>query len=176
MSDCSSCAAMREALEFYENVENWHRYHEGKRVYVHSDTPESFAVMDYGKRAKKALASTAGQQIVEENRRKDERIEELEKQKDGAYTERDRLVCALSKLWPSHLAFHDETDLFWEKDWRNIVCIHSPAGQLTWHIHDSELCWFGHLMETEGDWDGHTTEEKYRRLEALSPTKGAGKP
>ncbi len=93
-------------------------------------------------------------------------FEALEQQKDAAYAERDRLVAALSKVFPAHLARHEGAD--WEDGWRNIVCIHLPAGQATWHIHDSEMSWFGHLETTaEPHWDGHGTEEKYRRLQAL---------
>ena len=87
---------------------------------------------------------------------------------DQVYAERDRLVAALSKLLPSHLSRHEGDD--WEDDWRNIVCIHLPAGQATWHIHDSELPWFSHLLERDGHWDGHSTAEKYERLAKLSPS------
>ncbi len=38
---------------------------------------------------------------------------------------------------------------------------------MTWHIHDSEYGWFSHLQKSEGHWDGHSTEEKYKRLGAL---------
>jgi len=87
--------------------------------------------------------------------------------KDTAYAERDRLVAALSKCFPSHLVQHQGAD--WEDDWRNIVCIHLPTGHVTWHIHDSEVEWFSHLP-TDGlhHWDGHTTAEKYERLAALN--------
>jgi hypothetical protein len=94
-------------------------------------------------------------------------IDALRQAKDAAYEERDRLVCALSKLWPAHLARHSDSDTTWEDDWRWIVCIHSPVGQLTWHIHDAERPWFDYLDVREGDWDGHTTEDKYARLAAL---------
>lgn len=47
--------------------------------------------------------------------------------------------------------------------------------QITWHIHDFEIPLFDHLRYADGEertgfatktyqWDGHTTEEKYRRL------------
>lgn len=96
-------------------------------------------------------------------------IEELRKSKDLAYTERDRLVCALSKLFPSFLARHEDDP--WEDDWRWIVFVILPTGQASWHIHDSEREWFNHLPVRSGPnwWDGHTTEEKYRRLAALRP-------
>jgi hypothetical protein len=87
--------------------------------------------------------------------------------KDQAYAERDCLVSALSKTYPSHLCRHDGPD--WEDDWRNIVCIHLPTGQATWHIHDSELRWFGHLGREDAHWDGHSIKEKYERLAQLRP-------
>ncbi len=81
--------------------------------------------------------------------------------KDAAYHERDLLVALVSKLFPSHLARHEGE---WEDDWRNIVCVHLPTGQATWHIHDSELSDFAHLGLCAGHWDGHTTDEKYERV------------
>ena len=105
---------------------------------------------------------------------------ELEQSKNQAYKERDMLVCALSKIYPSFLTKHPKEDKTWEKDWRNIVVINIPVRrrigvypdfpedmQLTWHIHKSELKLFSHLEQGLNEWDGHTTEEKYRRLECL---------
>ena len=95
------------------------------------------------------------------------RLEEQTK-KDAAYRERDQLVCALSKLFPSSLERHPDTDTTWENDWRWIVFINLPTGQATWHIHDSELGLFGHLQRCTGaKWDGHTTPQKYERIAAL---------
>lgn len=86
--------------------------------------------------------------------------------KDTAYSERNRLVCALSKLFPSRLERHPDSDTAWEDDWRWIVFIDTPKGQASWHIHDSELAWFDHLKRTDGNsWDGHSTAEKYARIE-----------
>lgn len=85
-------------------------------------------------------------------------------ERDKVYAERNKLVCALSKLWPAHLAQHPASDTSWDPNWRNIVCIHSPVGQLCWHIMDSELPMFEHLALKANDWDGHTTEQKYERL------------
>ena len=97
-----------------------------------------------------------------------ERVEELEIQKDGAYTERDALVAALSKCFPSYLGRHPDGET-WDDDWRWIVFIDLPTGQASWHIHDSEVENFDHLGRGDDPWDGHTTEEKYARLAALSP-------
>lgn len=97
--------------------------------------------------------------------------DELIEAKDQAYKERNALVCALSKLWPSHFGIH-EGPADWDPQWRNVICIHAPApaGQLTWHIHDRELPAFSHLLTVErvNDWDGHSTEEKYARLARLT--------
>lgn len=94
-------------------------------------------------------------------------VDRLRGQKDAAYTERDQLVCALSKVFPAHLCRHPEEDTEWEDDWRWIVCVHLPTGQATWHIHDSERDWFDHLSVQPNHWDGHTTEMKYQRLSRI---------
>ena len=98
----------------------------------------------------------------------------LREAKDGAYRERDQLVCALSKVFPSRLERHPDSDKAWDDDWRWIVFVDLPTGQASWHIHDTELEWFSHLSVRSGNsWDGHTTEEKYRRLAALTPAPRA---
>jgi hypothetical protein len=91
----------------------------------------------------------------------------LRAEKHGAYDERNRLVCVLSKLWPAHLSRHPDDDLTWDDEWRWIVCLHTPVGQAAWHIKDSEREGFNHLDVRPNDWDGHSTPEKYLRLEAL---------
>ncbi len=119
-------------------------------------------------------------QMKQENATLRATAELVEKQKDGAYSERDKLVCALSKLLPSWLERHPDEDTEWEDDWRWIVFVDGSGGHfksryMSWHIHESELEWFDHLRRCLGNsWDGHTTEEKYERLsslEALGETK-----
>lgn len=97
------------------------------------------------------------------------RVERLEDEKNTAYAERQKMVHALTFIFPSHMKRHPEADTEWEDDWRNIVCIHGPAGQMTWHIHNSEAQMFGHLNRkpdpfADCEYDGHTTPEKYDRL------------
>ncbi len=103
--------------------------------------------------------------------------------KDQAYWERNQLVSALSKLYPSFLDKHPEKDKEWETDWRTIVYIYVPTPQeqvdynhvrlddgkwyyqLSWHIHDFDVPLFDHLKYNHPrPWDGHSTEEKYKRL------------
>lgn len=103
--------------------------------------------------------------------------------KDQAYWERNQLVAALSKIYPSWLELHPLEDKEWDNDWRTIVFIEIPVRtrnpigpdniktmQLSWHIHDSEVDSFNHLewgSVKQNSWDGHDTEEKYDRLRAL---------
>jgi hypothetical protein len=102
-------------------------------------------------------------------------VRALQSQKDSAYAERNRLVAGLAALYPSWLEEHPKEDKDWEDDWRTIVFINTPYGQLSWHIHDSQKSWFEQLPWRYGEpsWDGHTTEEKYERLANL--VKGIGK-
>ncbi len=119
-------------------------------------------------------------------------MDTMQKQLNNAYWERNQLIVALSKLFPSHLAKHPESDKEWEDDWRTIVVILLPphtflplkegecysaenympgiySNQLTWHIHDSEIGYFDHLDYADYEYDGHSTEEKYRRLRKIHP-------
>ncbi len=85
---------------------------------------------------------------------------------NSVYTERAHLVAALSKLYPSSIEQHVGED--WEDDWRNVCFIDLPTGQVSWHIALDDLHLYSHLARDAGrTWDGHTDEEKYRRLDAL---------
>lgn len=127
-----------------------------------------------------------------------EQSDTLQKQLNNAYWERNQLVVALTKMFPSHLAKHPQEDKDWDNDWRTIVVVEIPPelllteeeikiapsrkdvrqlylkdfrNQMTWHIHDSEVGYFDHLEYVANFyWDGHTTEEKYRRLRKLPNT------
>jgi hypothetical protein len=91
-----------------------------------------------------------------------DRIEALEKARDGAYTERNRLVALLASIYPSGVK---KTAIpGWDEAWHGCVYIDLPVGQASWHFHDSEAHLFAHLPSYEGEWDGHTTEKKYERL------------
>jgi len=103
--------------------------------------------------------------------------------KDAAYRERNLCVALIARLAldnsPSEetpnawLGIHPPEDTTWEADWRNIVFVEVlGVGQLSWHIHDSELHLFDFLpVMPRRKWDGHTTEEKYARLRAALRNK-----
>jgi len=96
---------------------------------------------------------------------KDE-VEQMRARKDAAYLERNQVVAALAKCFPSGIA---KTAIEgWSEDWHGCVYIDLPTGQASWHFHDSHAYLFDGLPPYTGTWDGHDTPEKYRRLAALS--------
>jgi len=76
------------------------------------------------------------------------------------YQQRDILVAVFARLWPSHLAPAQDS----EEGWRYVVCVHSPKGQMAWHVADDELAFFRGLDIKPSDWDGHTSAQKTDRL------------
>lgn len=89
-------------------------------------------------------------------------LEEFKKMvTDPIYKERNALVAFLTHLYPSWLSIDPDED---EKEWRWVVFICGPAGQMSWHIHELDLPIFEHLKKEPNKWDGHTAEEKYLRL------------
>ncbi|MHB8122597.1 MAG: WDGH domain-containing protein [Desulfuromonadaceae bacterium] len=96
-------------------------------------------------------------------------LKDMEAAKDGAYLERNMCVALIARMALTMgltvgIGKHPEGDATWERDWMNIVFIDLPAGQCSWHIHDSEIPMFSFLPEYAGQWDGHDTAEKYRRV------------
>lgn len=97
-----------------------------------------------------------------------------------AYVERNRCVAALARMavalgLQAWLGRHPDEDTTWDADWRTIVFIRLPTGQISWHVHDSELPLFEFLRDFQGEpWDGHDTPEKYERLAAFTPPRRAG--
>lgn len=98
-----------------------------------------------------------------------EAIGTMEARKDAAYLERNQLVALLSKLFP---AGKRKTAIEgWSEDWHGCVYIDLPTGQASWHYHDSQAHLFDHLPEYQGEYDGHTTEQKYQRIAGYEQTK-----
>lgn len=92
-------------------------------------------------------------------------LEEMRDRKSAAYKERNRLVALLARVFPSGLA---KTAIEgWSVDWHNCVYIDLPTGQASWHFHDSDMPLFRGIQPYWGQWDGHTTEEKYEHIEHL---------
>lgn len=84
---------------------------------------------------------------------------------DAAYTERNHLVAALAKVYPSGLR---KTDIEgWDEDWQGCCTIDLPTGQISYHYHDSEAYLFEGLPPYRGEYDGHTKEIVHERLRDL---------
>lgn len=95
-------------------------------------------------------------------------IAKLTIQKNQAYTERNKLVCLLSKVFPSSIQDHIlKEGEPWDEDWRKVIYIELPTGQCSWHIHRSEEPMFAHLGDMGFTYDGHSTPEKYQRVDAM---------
>jgi hypothetical protein len=91
-------------------------------------------------------------------------------QLDNAYRERNQVVAALAKCFPSGIK---KTAIEgWDKSWHGCVYIELPTGQVSWHYHDDDSDLFKNLPPYTGNWDGHSTSEKYTRLAALETTDG----
>jgi len=98
-------------------------------------------------------------------------VDAMERRNDAAYLERNQVVAALAKAFPSGIA---RTAIEgWSEDWHGVVYVDVPTGQCSWHFHDSQAYLFDGLPPYAGQWDGHTTEEKYARLAALQVAKRA---
>ena len=79
------------------------------------------------------------------------------------YEARARLTALLAAIYPSYFGSDPG-----EPDWP-VLYIETDAGQLSWHINKKDMHLFEHVVIVEDgpSWDGHSTEEKYRRIESL---------
>lgn len=84
------------------------------------------------------------------------------------YRERAMLLAHLSTFHPSHLMVDAEG----EAGFQTVVCIHTSEGQMGWHIADEDVDLFDHLWTRENHYDGHTTEDKYERLNRVTKKRG----
>lgn len=96
-----------------------------------------------------------------------QRIHKLEAAKDGAYEERNQCVALIARMaiaagWRAGVA---KTAIEgWSADWHSCCYVDLPTGQVSWHYHDSHAWMFADLPAYDGVWDGHTTPEKYTRV------------
>lgn len=77
------------------------------------------------------------------------------------YRERAHLVAFLTTLYPSVGSYNNQ-----EYPEYLVVYVETPVGQMAWQIHPEDVDLFGGLCIVQNHtWDGHTTMEKYRRLQ-----------
>lgn len=83
-------------------------------------------------------------------------VEAIEK----LYRERAYLVAHLASYYPSAAGYTDPAAVDWL-----VVSVQMPEGQACWHIAKRDEHLFEHVPRVDTlPWDGHTTEEKYRRV------------
>lgn len=136
----------------------------------------SQAMADIGKREEDLIAAArAALSNHEDGGRADtSELEQMRERKDAAYLERNQVVAALAKCFPSGVA---RTAIEgWSEDWHGCVYIDLPTGQASWHFHDSHAYLFDSLPPYTGTWDGHDTPEKYARLAKLGVALGGEPP
>lgn len=94
-------------------------------------------------------------------------LKELKDRKDNAYLERNQCVSLIATM-ANALGYRAGTARTaiegWSESWHGCVYIDIPAGQVSWHYHDSHAHLFAHLPPYCDEWDGHDTPEKYRRV------------
>lgn len=88
-----------------------------------------------------------------------------EAEKDEAYRQRNHLVAALARLFPSGTR---RTNIEgWSDDWHGCCFIDLTTGQISYHYHDSHAYLFAALPAYETPWDGHDKAVVHARLIAL---------
>lgn len=90
---------------------------------------------------------------------------------DRVYSERNKcvaLIAQLAKMLGMNCGIKIHQGENWEEDWRHIFFLDLPSGQVSWHLHDSELENFPTLRPYTEAWDEHDTNEKYRRVIAFA--------
>lgn len=82
------------------------------------------------------------------------------------HRERAHLVAYLASQHTALISYADPD----EPDWP-VIYISTAEGQMSWHLSEDDLDLFGPIPFVGPDkvtWDGHTTEEKYARLDRLT--------
>lgn len=87
-----------------------------------------------------------------------------------AYAQRDELLVALSKVWPSHLMPTKASALTAgnDEDWLWSLYLDAPCGQLVYPLNNALAAQFSHLdRHRDNEWDGHLAKERSKRLASL---------
>lgn len=117
-----------------------------------------------------ASAAVSSYHELQENLAEAEaRTVEVLSDKNEAYRQRNYLVAALAKLFPSGIR---KTDIpGWEDDWHGCCFIDLPSGQISYHFHDSHAHLFADLPAYETLWDGHDKETVHSRLLSIRASR-----
>lgn len=91
---------------------------------------------------------------------------------NDVYRERAALAVALVRValdagCRAGIRGHEPEDAEWDTDYQTVLLIDLPTGQVSWHLHVSDLDLVHGLPAYSGNWDGHSTIEKIARLQAF---------
>ena len=93
-------------------------------------------------------------------------LAKAEAAKDQAYKERNHLVAALARLYPSGIRATEIPG--WDPEWSGCVYIDLPDNrQISYHYHDSEAFLFEDLPPYKKPYDGHRKEDVHDHLQSL---------
>lgn len=84
---------------------------------------------------------------------------------DRRMLERNKLVALLATIFPSRR--HRTEIEGWGDDWHGCITLDTPEGQISFHYRDEQAGLFMHVPLAAVEWDGHDTEEKWRRVDRL---------
>jgi len=122
------------------------------------------ASMCWSERPKGVFDSTNAKRIGNEI------MQAISEEKNSIYTERNLCVALIAQYAKSvghKVGIKEHQGEDWEDEWRNVLFIDLPTGQVSWHLHKDELVNFPGIGPYTGEWDGHDTEGKYRRVKAF---------
>ena len=99
-----------------------------------------------------------GQAMLEAQERIDAHIElqnvVFKDRTDKAYSERMMAVRMLAILSGCVYGLGKDDNEAWEDEWRNVVYIDLPQGQVSWHIAPHDMHLFADFSQYDGKWDG----------------------
>lgn len=99
---------------------------------------------------------------VEKAKQQEKELED----KNRGFLERNKLVAVLAALFPASLERLGEDKRTKGFEWS--ILLDTPAGQISFILHNKHLCMFKHVPREAGMvYDGAKTKEKYKRIEEL---------
>lgn len=81
-------------------------------------------------------------------------VENLQLKLNAAYTERMLAVRMLAVLSGYNYGLGKDDNTHWDDEWRNVVYIDLPQGQVSWHIAPHDMHIFEGFPVYDGKWDG----------------------
>jgi len=85
---------------------------------------------------------------------------------ESLYVERAFCTLAIARAARAlgcRVGFREDESLHSPQDWP-VLFVDLPTGQVSWHLSAEDRRIAADIGHYDGAWDGHDTEEKYRRL------------